>query len=82
MRQVINHLINEGYILSVCDSEGCIQRRTDNAREVFVAVQSVEECAVRVYDDDGRTYVGFVFVVDNEVCDYSESLDYIVQVQS
>ena len=78
-KHLIKHAINDlGYTVSVFDGEEWPVKRSTIQRDIYAAIDSVEESQLRFRDKEGK-YVGWALIIDyadepeNSVVDFSSN---------
>ncbi len=77
-KSLVNASIKAGYLVSVFDGEEWPVKRSANIKDIFAAIDSVEEAQLRIRDKEGN-YIGWALLVpygvadDETVADYSDN---------
>jgi hypothetical protein len=75
LERSVEALIHQGYTLAIRDSEGSIVKRTGDVATISSTLGDIEEGYLKVWEGSikGVGYKGFILLVEDEVCDYSDN---------
>ena len=74
-KSLVNAAIKAGYLVSVFDGEEFAVKRSANRKDIFAAIESVEEAQLRIRSSDGE-YIGWALVTAYGVADEETVVDY------
>jgi hypothetical protein len=74
-KHLVHYALDRGHTVSVFDGEEWPVKRSDVARDIFDAIESVEGATIRIRDQDGAV-VAWAYIIpglnaDESVADYS-----------
>lgn len=70
--EVFKKIIHSGLFFHIFDFEGILQSETNDINKIIKAIDSVEECCIKVYN---KNDIGYLQISDGEIYDYSDNIN-------